>query len=275
LSSPGNDAKISKNGSIVVTAIGSIKNELYPLTDANVIYRTRDEYGDIIVYEVDRRRILTFGSIFEQSCIELDDPAQLVHQYTQAMLLPLLEIEPGHVTLLGLGGGGLVHGLFHALPDAEIDVVELRQAVIDVARSQFLLPRSERVRVHCADAGAYVGNAMVASTDLLLCDLFEADEACAMQLDPAFYRRCKLLLKPDGWLAINYHQLLSVEHPSIEALQEHFAAVLLCVVASGNWVVLASNSSLACEGDEWQRQRQRVGVLRRQLAFHSHRLIRL
>jgi spermidine synthase len=258
-----------------VKAINSRKHQIHPLTDANTIHRTCDEYGDIVVYEVDRRRILTFDSIFEQSSIDLDEPARLVHEYTQAMLLPLLEIEPRHVTLLGLGGGGLVHSLLHALPDAEIDVVELRQAVIDVAHSHFSLPRSERIHMHCVDANVHVGNALVASTDLLLCDLFEANEACAMQLDPAFYRRCKLLLKPDGWMAINYHQLVSVEHPSIEALQEYFAAVFLCVVGSGNWVVLASNSSLAREGDEWQRQRQRVTPLRRQLAFHSHRLIRL
>lgn len=258
-----------------MTAIDSIKRQLYPLTDENTVYCTCDEYGDIVVFDVDKWRILTFGSIFEQSCIELDDPVRLVHEYTQAMLLPLLAIIPDRVTLLGLGGGGLVHSLFHALPDATIDIVELRQAVIDVAHSHFFLPRSERVHVHCADAGNYVGDAQVASTDLLLCDLYDAHEASATQLDPAFYRRCKLLLKPDGWLAMNYHQLPSIEHPAIKALCNYFTSVFLCVVGSGNWVVLASNSRLALEGDSWQRMQQPQAPLRRQLALHGHRLIRI
>jgi len=258
-----------------LSSIDLIKRQLHPLTDANAVYRTSDEYGDIVVYDVDKWRILTFGSIFEQSRIELDDPVRLVHEYSQAMLLPLLAIDPHRVTLLGLGGGGLVHGLFHALPEAQIDIVELRQTVIDVAHSHFFLPRSERVRVHCADAKDYVGNAEVASTDLLLCDLFEANEASAIQLDKTFCRRCKLLLRPDGWLAMNYHQLPSIEHPAIKAVCKHFASVFLCMVSSGNWVVLASDSPLAQEGDRWQRIRQPEAPLRRQLAFHSHRLVRI
>lgn len=258
-----------------MTFIDSIRHQLYPLTDANTVYRTRDDYGDIVVYDVGKRRILTFGSIFEQSSIELDDPVRLVHEYTQAMLLPLLAISPRNITLLGLGGGGLVHSLFHALPDADIEAVELRQAVIDVAHSHFYLPRSERVHVRCADANRYVGNAMAGSTDLLLCDLYDANEACASQLDPVFYRRCKLLLTSNGWLAMNYHQLPSIDHPSVKALRDYFTAVFLCVVGSGNWVVLATNSLLAHEGDDWQRQYQLGPPLRRQLAFHGHRLIRI
>lgn len=258
-----------------MTVIDSIKHQLYPLIEENAVYRTRDEYGDIMVYDIDRGRVLTFGSIFEQSCIDLDDPARLVHEYTQAMLLPLLAIKPTQVTLLGLGGGGLVHSLFHALPDAEIDIVDLRQAVIDIAYSHFFLPRSERVRVHCADAKNYTGNATVASTDLLLCDLYDANEASTIQLDKAFCRRCKLMLKPDGWLAMNYHQLPSIEHPSIRTVCNNFASVFLSVVGSGNWVVLASDSPLAQEGDRWQRMQQPQPPLRRQLAFHSHRLIRI
>ena len=129
-----------------MTTIDSIKHQLDLLSDANIVYRTRDEYGDIVVHDTERGRVLSFGGISEQSRIELDDPARLVYEYTQAMLLPLLAINPAQVTLLGLGGGGLVHSLVHALPDANIDIVELRQAVIDVAYSHFFLPRSERVR---------------------------------------------------------------------------------------------------------------------------------
>lgn len=258
-----------------MTSIDSIKRQLYPHTDENTVYQTRDAYGDIIVYDVDKWRILTFGSIFEQSCLERDNLSLLVHEYSQAMLLPLLALQPAHVTVLGLGGGGLVHALYHALPEAHIDIVELRQAVIDVAYAHFFLPRDRRINVFCADAETHVGNAMLASTDLILCDLYDAHEASATQLDAAFYRRCKLLLKPDGWLALNYHQLPSIEHPAIRAICRFFESVFLCVVGSGNWVVLASNARIARDNDAWQHAQQLDGPLRRQLAFHSHRLIRI
>jgi spermidine synthase len=255
--------------------IDSIKPRVHPLTEANAIHRTRDEQGDIVVYDIDRRRVLAFGSIFEQSSIDLDDPARLIHEYTQAMLLPLLAIEPAHVTLLGLGGGSLVHALLQALPAAQLDIVELRQAVIDVAYTHFLLPRNERVRVHCADARQYVGNGEEASTDLLLCDLYAVSEANTIQLDKAFCRRCKLLLNPDGWLVANYHQLPNIEHPAIRTLCSHFASVFLCMVSSGNWVLLASDAPLAQEGDCWQHVYQRQPPLMRRLAFHGHRSIRI
>lgn len=246
-----------------------------PLTDDSIVYRTRDQYGDIVVHDIERGRVLSFGGISEQSRIELDDPARLVYEYTQAMLLPLLAINPAQVTLLGLGGGGLVHGLLHALPDAVIDIVELRQAVIDVAYSHFFLPRSERVRVHCADAKEYVGNAEAASTDLLLCDLYDANKGSVIQLDKAFCRRSKQMLIPDGWLVMNYHQLPSIDHPAIRVVCNNFESVFLCMVSSGNWIVLASDSPVAQEGDRWQQMFQPQALLRRQLAFHGHRLIRV
>ena len=188
--------------------------------------------------------------------------------------MPLLAIKPAHVTLLGLGGGALVHSLFHTLPDTKIDVVELRQAVIDVAQDEFFLPASERICIHCSSAEVYVSSAIAGSVELLLCDLFDASEASATQLDTVFYQRCKLLLAQNGWIAMNYHQLPSFEHPAIRALCNHFESVFVCVVASGNWVVLATNSAIARD-NSWQRMQQPIAPLRRQLAFHSHRLIRV
>jgi len=257
-----------------LTVSDSRKHLFYPLAEKNAVYRTSDSHGDIVVYDTEKGRVLTFGSISEQSCIDFRSPGKLVFEYTQAMLLPLLAIKPEHVTLLGLGGGALVHSLSRMLTDAIIDIVELRQRVIDVARTHFLLPSDARIDVYCMDADNYVSAAPPASTQLLLCDLFDAYEACDIQLDVRFYRRCKLLLTEDGWLAINFHLLPSIEHPVIQALCAEFSAVYLCVVNSGNWIILASNAANACDGS-WQRVQQIEGPLRRQLAKHRQRLIRI
>ena len=54
------------------------------------IHRSYDELGPIRVFENGSRRYLAFGEEAEQSCIDLHDPAKLVYEYTQAMILALL-----------------------------------------------------------------------------------------------------------------------------------------------------------------------------------------
>lgn len=257
-----------------MTAFDINEDPFHPATGKNTIYRTSDSHGEIVVFDTRRGRVLTFGSICEQSCVDLSDPAKLVFEYTQAMLLPLLAIKPTHVTLLGLGGGALAHSLLHTLPDASLDIVELRQAVIDVAYAHFHLPKSAQIRMHCMDAAIYVNNAPTASTDLLLCDLYDAYEASDIQLDIGFYRQCRRLLTNDGWLTINFHTLPTIEHPVIQILCAEFSAIYLCIVNSGNWIIIASNADIA-QDNNWQRMQQPEGQLRRQLAIHSHRLIRI
>jgi len=257
-----------------LTSIESIKRMLHPQTADNTVYRTRDTYGEILIFDVGKWRILTFGSIFEQSCIQLDDPALLVHEYSQAMLLPLLAMRPDHITMLGLGGGGFVHALLQAVPHAHIDIVELRQAVIDVAYSHFFLSRTDYISVYCRDAGDFVKETKT-TTDLILCDLYDEYDASALQLDEKFYARCKRILKPSGWLALNYHQLPSIEHPAIKSICQYFESVFLAVVNSGNWVVLASNADVARDNGAWQCAQLPDMPLRRQLALLSHRLIRI
>jgi len=89
------------------------------------------------VFDRKDKRMLTFGSIYEQSCISKSRPHVLLHQYTQAMITVLLFTDPKKVTMLGLGGGALAHCLLHSIPDIELKAVELRPAVIKVATDYF------------------------------------------------------------------------------------------------------------------------------------------
>ena len=75
------------------------------------IFRTEDDIGVIVVFQRANKRILSFDYSLEQSCVYMEKPYYLAHEYTQAMLLGLLFVDAKHVTLLGLGGGGLVHCL--------------------------------------------------------------------------------------------------------------------------------------------------------------------
>ncbi len=50
------------------------------------IHRLCDAEGEIHIYAQDRLRLLTLGNQVEQTCIDLDHPARLVHAYTRAMV---------------------------------------------------------------------------------------------------------------------------------------------------------------------------------------------
>ena len=120
-----------------------------------IIHRTNDAWGDILVIDHRCYRNLTFDSICQQSSMHLNRRHILVHEYTRAMMLVLAFIKPRHVTILGLGGGCLLRSLYHILPKCELQAVELRQRVYEVATEFFGIPLSKKVTITIADAKQY------------------------------------------------------------------------------------------------------------------------
>src|SRR5690606_41945503 len=88
------------------------------------IHRGYDEFGAIRVFDDGNKLYLSFDSIHEQSCQHKAQPHRLTHEYTRAMLTPLAYHQPRHVTMLGLGGGSLLHSRHHCLPEILIQLVE-------------------------------------------------------------------------------------------------------------------------------------------------------
>src|SRR5690606_36218088 len=95
-------------------------SELYQLPflrTGKLVHSAEDRYGRIQVIDEGSQRILSFDSLFEQSCMQISRPCQLVHQYTQFMALAVALVEPSHITLFGLGGGSLLRTLHSVVPD--------------------------------------------------------------------------------------------------------------------------------------------------------------
>lgn len=208
------------------------------------IFRTEDAFGPVVVLEYGSLRVLSFDSPFEQSALSLEKPLALVHEYLRAMLLTLAFTEPRHVTLLGLGGGSLVRTLHAHCPQTDIDVVELRKSVIQIARDHFSLPDDPRVRIHHRNGFVYLNEARKHSTDIILSDMYQAKAMEPFQATTRFLEQCWQLLTQDGWLAINFHQLPAFNHPYMLKLCRLFPEVLCCGTSSGNVVVLCGKQSL-------------------------------
>ena len=168
------------------------------------LYRTEDDEGSIIVTQRGNKRLLNSASILEQSSVLMGKPYYLIHEYTQIMLLGLVFVDARHMTLFGLGGG-LVHSLSHYYPQSTIHVVEIRQAVIDIAHDWFDLPRLDNLGVVNDDAMNHVSKLTQGSTDIIFSALYEAEGMAACQQQQEFIVACYQALCVSGCLVLNFH----------------------------------------------------------------------
>jgi spermidine synthase len=207
-----------------------------------VIFRTEDDMGVIVVSQRGDKRVLSFDSGLEQSSVYLSKPYYLAHEYTQVMLLGLILVDAKHVTLLGLGGGGLAHCLSHYYKELTINVVELRQAVIDIAYEWFDLPRIPQLQVSQDDAQQYLLRTKSASTDIIFSDLYHANGMSELQNQKGFLKNCYKALNRKGWLVLNFHTMPVFESALMQTLRSLFPDIRVCNVIKGNWILICGKT---------------------------------
>lgn len=227
------------------------------------IHREYDQYGAVRVFEDGQRRILSLGGEEEQSCALKGDVTQLQHEYTRAMLLVLLFVEPRRVLSLGLGAGCINSCLHHRFPRLQQQVVELRPAVIEAARRFFQLPSGKRLQVAQMDAGAWLAAPVTERVDLILSDLYGPQGMEGQQVDPVFLERCAERLKPGGWLVLNCWR--DDEDPElINRLSIWFSDIRTTLTQDGNWILFAGRSSVELGSAQLKRN---LKALEQQLGF--------
>lgn len=192
-----------------------------------VLCRYQDEYGEIIVAEEGNRRSLYFGEGVVQSTIQTDRPYLLLEDYNEAMMSGLIFInEPRSVLLIGLGGCSLVHFLMKALPDCAVDVVEIRQQVIDLSREFFLLPANHpHLRIVHAAGGDFVRyrGADSRNFDMIIVDAFDETGPAVSLLARDFLIACRMRLNENGVFIINlWHSPEHNFHASYSSIQDAF-----------------------------------------------------
>ena len=212
-----------------------------------------DQFGSVKVYDDGNKRYLSFGEGDEQSCMVKAAPKILQYDYNRAMALVLLfyRIEnmpitqPQQLLILGMGGGSLLKCFAHHIADAEITVVELRQAVIDVARKYFDIPSAKPINIIHDDALSYINQAEAGKYDLLFSDLYIPEGLEARQLTRQFLAAAKRVLNDDGFLVINALEEYRTSQVLASLFNQSFATTYECITKDGNWVVIATNNPLA------------------------------
>ncbi|WP_406807257.1 spermidine synthase [Burkholderia semiarida] len=160
--------------------------------------------GRPFVLETQHAVSLHFDHFGTQSFMSLHDPVRLALGYTRVMMgFLLLQAEPAHICMLGLGGGSLAKYCYRHLPGTAIDAVEINPAVIAL-RDTFRIPADDaRFTVVCADGADHLERADV-RTDVILHDAFVADGMRGRCTGATFLDACRARLSESGVLAINF-----------------------------------------------------------------------
>ena len=205
-----------------------------------------DPLGEVRVYARGALRTLTLGNQVEQTCLDLDHPARLVHAYTQAMLLGLLLTQtPETALLLGLGGGALAQALLVGAPGLALDAVEASPAVVEAARDHLGLPATDRLRIRIGDAQSFLQGAGGAY-GLVLLDLYGAEGMDPDQGGAALLSACRERLSTKGILVSNHWSNdFETSRRAHATLDQVFAGrVLHLHVAGGNAIAFAFAEAL-------------------------------
>ena len=241
-----------------------------PAIQGDIVHVARDKLGNILVIDDRKHRILSFDSVFEQSKILRSAPHVPVHEYNRAMLLPVAWQEPARVTVLGLGGGSLAHGLHRLLPESHIEVFELRAKVAEIARDWFALPDSERLKVTVADARLAVDALPEAGTDMIMTDLYSADRMSPAQAQRQFIRACSRALSGTGWLVLNYHRMPERDGNLFRELRRQFPILLVFKSKTNNWVIYGRKRDF----DPWSLPSTRGKALEKRLPVGWPKLLK-
>lgn len=263
----------------------------------NERHRRYDEHGVIQVFDNGGKRYLCFGSADEQSCLLRSQPTLLQHEYARAMVAVLALVPPmpercehrvldaeeegaeesdWPVTLLGLGGGTLALALMAMQPNACITAIELRKAVVLVARQYFFLPRTEQLRIEVMDAGAYLRTAPDRQARLLVSDLYLSEGADPQQLQQQYIEDCWNHLADGGWLVVNLWREHRDQVVWLGLLKQRFGQVLHATTTDGNWIVWAQKCEQVVELPIQQKTqiRQRCKVLSERAGFNLWRSVK-
>jgi spermidine synthase len=149
----------------------------------------------------------TVGEI--QSSMRLDRPDELQLDYTRTMMgFLLLNRQPRHIAMIGLGGGSLVKFCHGCLPTARMTVVENNPKVIAL-RGEFEVPDDDDRLSVLEDDGAAFVRRLRGDIDVLLVDGFDHTGQPAQLCSQSFYDHCFGALAAGGVMVANLH----IDHP--------------------------------------------------------------
>jgi spermidine synthase len=170
------------------------------------IAHIESEYNNVYISKRGSLLALTTrvkNELYFHSIVDLKDPDDMPVPYTRTMTAALLYPQTiRRILMVGLGAGSISTYLGRAMPDVQIDVVELDPGVITAGRKYFGLKETDKVHFIESDGRVYL-NRSKARYDLILLDAFRELGVPFHLLTREFYTLVKERLAPGGAMASN------------------------------------------------------------------------
>ena len=237
---------------------------------AETLHEERSLYRDITVTQEGQRRCLVFNvhrGDRNQTCMNTADPERLVFEYAKMSFAGLLlNPNPRRVLIAGLGGGSLPSALTTLFPEAQIDVIEIDQAVVNVAKEFFDFEVTDQVSVIVNDARVYVKRAALLERkyDLVILDAFTGDYIPEHLLTLEFLQEVRSIMTPDGVLVANTFSTSRFYDHESETYQRAFGEFFnFKLPSSGNRIIIARDELLPPRGKMMQTARDLAPRVRR------------
>jgi spermidine synthase len=202
------------------------------VTDAGAVYVT-EKFGV---------RSLHIASDTIQSSMRIARPNDLELAYTRSMMgFLLFQPAPRRVLMVGLGGGSLAKFIYHRIPEAESEVLEINPDVVSIARRFFQVPASDaRFTIRVCDAAEFVSRDGP-GYDVILVDGYDGDSLVEALSTRAFFEGCLSRLNTQGVLVMNLWGSDRRFNEYVQRIEAAFPAGTLCLPAEkpGNVAVFA------------------------------------
>ena len=249
-----------------VFGLGDLRAASLPV-GSELVREVNTPYHHISVIDnkVESQRELKFDR-FTESAIELSEPHRSKSAYTTYFHLAFLP-QPKIRRALFIGaGGGVGPRAFHQHdPTMEIDVVDIDQAVLDVAVSDFHMPQGDLVRSIAADGRTFVRNSPDGHYDAIFLDAFTIGGRIPFHLvTREFFQLCRQKLAPGGVFVMNINSAVRGKNAEIfesmyTTLNEAFPQVHAFALGkqmgltdqSTNVMLVAVNSDQPMTADDW------------------------
>ena len=223
---------------------------------AEVIHEEKSLYRDINVVQTGDRRCLIFNvhrGDRNQTCVDVSNRDELIFSYTKMSFAGLLlNPEPKKILIAGLGGGTLPLAFNDLFPEAQIDVVEVDQAVVNVAKGFFFFEENENMTVAVNDARVFVKRAGILGEkyDFIILDAFGGDYIPEHLLTREFLEEVKQIMSDDAVLVANtFSTSRFYDHESVTYQRVFGEFFNFKLPTSGNRIIITQLEPLPPRGN--------------------------
>ena len=223
---------------------------------AETIHEERSKYRDIAVTQNGDRRCLLFNvhrGDRNQTCLYVSEPDRLVFDYTKMSFAGLLlKPAPEKILIIGLGGGSLPLTFNDLFPDAQIDTIEIDDAVVRVAKQFFFFEENENMKVYVDDGRPFIKRASIRKQkyDYIVLDAFSGDYIPEHMLTQEFLEEVKSIMTDDGVLVANTFSTSRLyDHESVTYQRVFGEFYNFRLPTSGNRIIIAQLGELPSQNE--------------------------